>query len=74
MGEWRYSSIILDLGTRWNGKLHNPTAIPPGNRPRYSLDRKMDGSQRRSGRCGEAGNLAIAGNGTPSRPDRSYTD
>jgi hypothetical protein len=32
MGEWRYSSTILDLSTRWelSRQLHAPAALPPG--------------------------------------------
>jgi hypothetical protein len=33
MGEWRYSSTILNLGTRWSGQLHVPAALPPGKQP-----------------------------------------
>jgi hypothetical protein len=32
MGEWRYSSTIFDLGTRWSGQLHAPAALPPGEK------------------------------------------
>jgi hypothetical protein len=28
MEEWRYSSTIPDLGTRWSGKHHDPAALP----------------------------------------------
>jgi hypothetical protein len=36
MREWKYSSTILDLDTRWklNGQLHTPAALTPGKRPR----------------------------------------
>jgi hypothetical protein len=28
---WRYSSTVLDLGTRWRyGQLHDPVALPDG--------------------------------------------
>jgi hypothetical protein len=33
MGEWRYSSTILDLDTRWSGQLHAPAALSPGKKP-----------------------------------------
>jgi hypothetical protein len=54
-GEWRYSSTILDLGTRWRWvvSLTLQPLYPPGNRPRYPLDRRLGGSQCQSGRCGE---------------------
>jgi hypothetical protein len=30
-GEWRYSSTILDMGTRWRCcQLHTAAALPPG--------------------------------------------
>jgi hypothetical protein len=32
MGEWRYSSSILDLGIKMSGQLHVPTALPSGER------------------------------------------
>jgi hypothetical protein len=55
MGEWRYSSTILDLRTRWrlSGQLHARPLYPWGKRPRYQLDRRLGGPQSRSGRCGE---------------------
>jgi hypothetical protein len=40
------------------------SALPPGRRPRHSSDRKLSGSQSRSGRYGKS--LAPAGNGTPA--------
>jgi hypothetical protein len=29
LGEWRYSSAFIDLGTTWNGHLHVPAALTP---------------------------------------------
>jgi hypothetical protein len=61
MGEWRYSSTILDLGTRRTG------CFTPGeNAPRYPLDRRLGGPQSRSGRCGEQKYLVPAGNRSPT--------
>jgi hypothetical protein len=51
IGQWRYSSTILDLGTRWRWVV-NFTPRPlylRENRPRYSLDRRIGGPQSRSG-------------------------
>jgi hypothetical protein len=47
--EWRYSSTILDLSTRYSGQLHAPAALPPGKQPppRYPLDRRLGGNQSR---------------------------
>jgi hypothetical protein len=52
-----------------SGQLHAPAALPPGKLPKYSLNRKLDGPQIRSGRCGEEEILAMAGIETgPSSP------
>jgi hypothetical protein len=37
-------------------QLHDPAALPPGNNPRYQLDRRLGGPQSRSGRVGEEKN------------------
>jgi hypothetical protein len=68
MGELTYSSIILDLGTRWRWVVtFTPRPhFPRGKIPRYSLDRRLGGPQSRSGRCGGERNLALAGNRTPA--------
>jgi len=36
-----------------SGQLHAIGALPSGKKPWYSLDRRVDGSQSRSGRGGE---------------------
>jgi hypothetical protein len=63
MGELRYNSTILDLGTRWRLVVSiTPRSLyARGNRSRYPLDRRLGGPQSRSGRCGEETNLAMAG-------------
>jgi hypothetical protein len=63
MGEWRYSSTILDHGTRWRWVISfTPRLLYPwGKRPRYPLDRRLGGPQSLSVRCGEEQNLAPAG-------------
>jgi hypothetical protein len=54
MREWRYNSTILDFDTRWRWV----ASFPPrplysrGKSPRYHLDRRLDGPQSRSERCG----------------------
>jgi hypothetical protein len=50
MGEWKYSSTFLDLGTRWRWVV-SYTPLPLY--PRYPLDRRLDGPQSPSGCCGE---------------------
>jgi hypothetical protein len=61
MGEWRYSSTFLDPGTRCKRVvIFRPVPLyPRGKGPRYPLDRRLGGAQRRSGRCGEEENLAL---------------
>jgi hypothetical protein len=49
MGEWRYSSTILDLGTRWRREVSftpQPLYLR-GNFPRYPLDGRLGGPQNR---------------------------
>jgi len=36
-------------------QLHAPAALPPGKNPRYPLDRRLGGTQSRSGRGGKVG-------------------
>jgi hypothetical protein len=59
MREWRYSSIILDLGTRWRRMVSfTPLPLNPrGKGSRYPLDRRPARPQSRSGHCGEEKNL-----------------
>jgi hypothetical protein len=54
MGEWRYTSTILDLGTTWRWVV---SFTPLQLYPRYLLDRRLGGPQRRSGCCGGEKNL-----------------
>jgi hypothetical protein len=52
MGEWRYSSTILDLGTRWRWVVRSrPGRFTFRKEPRYPLDRSLGGSQSWFGRC-----------------------
>jgi hypothetical protein len=57
MGEWRYTSIILNLGTRWRWSASPPSALPRRTCHRCTLDRRLGGPQSRSGRCGMKKNL-----------------
>jgi hypothetical protein len=52
MGEWRYSSTILDLGIRWSCQLHTLAALPLRKEPRYPLEARLGGPQSRSERYG----------------------
>jgi hypothetical protein len=57
-----------------SGELHAPAGLPPGKRPRYALVKRLDGPQRRSGRCGEEKNLLLLPGIEPQficRPDCS---
>jgi hypothetical protein len=36
-----------------NGQLHSLAAVPPVTSTRYSLNRRLDGPQKRSGRFGD---------------------
>jgi hypothetical protein len=58
MGEWRYSSTILDLGRLAS----RPSRFTPGKELPYHLNRKLGGPQSRSERCGEEKGLEPAGN------------
>jgi hypothetical protein len=47
MGEWRYSSTFLDLGTRWRWVVSfTPLPLyPRGKSSRYPLDRRLGGPE-----------------------------
>jgi hypothetical protein len=63
MGEWRYSSTFLDLGTRWRQAV-SFTALPlypRGYSTQYPWDRRLGGPRSRSGRCGEETNVTLLG-------------
>jgi hypothetical protein len=69
--EWRYSSTILDLGTRWRWVVsytHRPLYLW-GKSPRFLLDRRLGGLQSRSELCGGDTNLELLGiESGPSSP------
>jgi hypothetical protein len=54
MEEWRYSSTILDLGTRWKWVVSFTTRslYPRGKSPLYRLNMRLGGPRSRSGCCG----------------------
>jgi hypothetical protein len=64
MGEWRYSSTILDLGTRWRWVV---CFTPLPVYLRYPLERRQGGPQSRSGYCVVETNL-LPLSGIESRP------
>jgi hypothetical protein len=67
-GEWRYSSTILDLGTRWRwvASFMPRPLYPRGNSRRYPLDRWLFRPQGRPGPSGvEKKSPAPANNRTP---------
>jgi hypothetical protein len=80
MGEWRYSSIILGLGTRWRSVISfTPLPLyPQAFHPRYQLDMKLDRPHSRPGHYAED-SLTPAGNQIPipglsSPQPRHYID
>jgi hypothetical protein len=70
MGEWRYSSVILDFGTRWKWvvSFRSRPLYLGGNGPMKPLGRRLVGPQTRSGRRGEEDKSCYAGNQNPGRP------
>jgi hypothetical protein len=63
VGEWRYSSTILDLGTVWRRVVSfTPRQLyPRGNRQHSPLDTRLGGPYSRSGCWGEEKYQDIAG-------------
>jgi hypothetical protein len=72
VGEWRYSSTILGLGTRWRWVVSfTPRSLYNRWRSRrYLLDR-LGGPQSRSGSCGVEKSLLPLPESNPGRPARS---
>jgi hypothetical protein len=67
MGEWGYGSTIYKLGTRWRRWVVSFMPRPFYSRrksPNLPLDRRLCGSQSRSGCYGVEKNVAPAGNRT----------
>jgi hypothetical protein len=55
-----------------SGQLHAPATLLPGKKPRHPLDRRLGGSQSRSGRGGEEKNSPFpCKESNPGRPARS---
>jgi hypothetical protein len=63
MGEWRYSSTILNLGSRWKSVV-SFTTLPLYLR--CPLDWRLGGSQSRCGHWRKEKYLSPAGNRTPA--------
>jgi hypothetical protein len=63
MGEWRYSSIILEIGSRWRWvvSFRSRPFYLREKIPRYPFNRRLGGPQSRSGLCGEEKSLALPG-------------
>jgi hypothetical protein len=53
-----------------SGQLHDLVALPPGIEPRYPLNRRLGGPQKRSGRGGEDSSCPCR-NSNPDHPDSS---
>jgi hypothetical protein len=75
MGEWRYSSTILNHGTGWRWVVSfGPRPLYPRRKsPRYPSDKRLGGPQNRSGRCGGEKILHLP-ESSPGHPARRYTD
>jgi hypothetical protein len=58
MRDWRYSSNIIDLDTRWSVVRVTPRLLySRGKCPKYPLHRRLGGPQSQSGPCGVKKNL-----------------
>jgi hypothetical protein len=68
MCEWRNSSIILDIVTRWRWVVSFTTQLLyfRGKNFRYPLDRRVGGPHIKFWRYGEEKNLILAWNQTPA--------
>jgi hypothetical protein len=73
MREWRHSSTILDLGTRWRWVVSfTPRPVySRGNSPRYPLDRRLGRPQSWFGHCGVETNV-LSLPGIEPRPCNPY--
>jgi hypothetical protein len=54
-----------------SGQIYSPAALLQEKSPRYKLDRRLSGTQRRSGRGSEEKFAAPAGTETPDHSARS---
>jgi hypothetical protein len=75
MEEWRYSFIILDVGTRWRWVVSfTPQLLyPRGKSPQYPLDKRLGGPQSRSRFCRMEKIFFPLLGIEPSRPARSQS-
>jgi hypothetical protein len=62
IGMWRYTSRILNFGTwwRWVVKFMSWPPYPSGKHPQYPLNRRLGGSQSRTGRCRKQKSVPVA--------------
>jgi hypothetical protein len=61
-GKWKYSSTILNVGSRWKWMV----SFTPGKGPQYPLDRRLCGTQSRSGPYRWDTHFCPAGNRIPA--------
>jgi hypothetical protein len=71
VGEWRYSSTTLDLGTRWRWLVRFTSR--PLYHP-YPLERRLGELQSQSWRCGEETNYLPCWESNLGRPAHCYTN
>jgi hypothetical protein len=74
-GEWRHSSTILELSTRWRWVVSFTCQLlyPRGKIPRCPLDRRLGGPQNCSECCGEEKNVIPWSELNPNCPARSLS-
>jgi hypothetical protein len=72
VGEWGYSFIILDLGTRWRWVVSFTLWLlhPREKRLRYPLDMRLSGPQSHSGHFGEETKSCPCRDSNPGCPAR----
>jgi hypothetical protein len=75
MMEWRYSSTILDLGTRWRWMVSfTPRLLyPQGKIPWYHLIVALGGLKGLSGHCGVEKNFLPLRESNPGHPALSQS-
>jgi hypothetical protein len=77
MVEWRYSSTILDLGTKWGYVVSfSPRPLYRGGKALwYVLSRRLGEPQSQSGRCGQKKNFPVGNRTVAVQPAaRRYAD
>jgi hypothetical protein len=77
MGEWRYNSTTLDVGTKWRWSASRQSRFTHGETARrYRSDRRLGGPQGRYGPCGGEKNVVSRRIRTPAVQTvaRRYTE